>query len=465
MKIFKKFCLSLIFAAAIADVAYAQATGGTVFGIVVDSVRGGTLPGAIVSIRGTTRSAFTDSAGRFSLGNVPAGSLRLELVHPFLDTLGISVVSAPLNLAAGQNLRTVVSVPSQSTLVATKCTAQERAAGAGAVIGNVFNADNDQPVPDARIMLVWVDYVLVGKTLVKMPRQRVTASTADGSFRICGLPEELAANLNVTNGRVQTPEVGLSLSPRLAVATVFVPSASAAAEGSPESRTLPAKGIITLTGRVLNNAGSPLANARVSVDETDAVTVSGENGRFTLSGLPAGTRILSVRALGYEPVEAAVPLRARAAGDLTVRMTRFALSLDTVRVTALRDIAMQRIGFDERQKKGAGKFFDPAEIKRRDPLRLNNLLETLPGLSYRNSNAMGGKRTLVPRRGCLSYIVDGKLWRGGDDPPDFWISAQELGAVEFYQDGFVPSEFLMMIAAGQSCSTIVIWTKWYLRLR
>ncbi len=464
MMISKRFCFSLVLALASAGTAHAQAAGGTVFGIAVDSVRGGTLPGAIVSIRGSTRSAFTDSAGRFSIENVPAGEIRLELVHPFLDTLGIAVVSAPVTLAAGQNLRTVVSVPSQASIVGAKCSAQDRTAGPGAVVGNVFNAENDMPVAGARVMLVWVDYVLQGKTLARVPRQRVTSSESDGSFRICGLPEELTANLNVTTSdRVQTPEVGLSLSPRLAVATVFVPSAGTASEGS-SGQSLPAAGNVTLTGRVLNNAGGPLGGARVSLDETDAVAVTGENGRFTLSGLPAGTRILSVRAIGYEPVQTAVPLRSRASGELTVRMTRFAMSLDTVRITALRDIAMQRIGFDERRKKGAGKFFDPAEIKRRDPLRLNTLLETLPGLTYANSNAMGGKRTLGPRRGCLAYIVDGKLWRGGDDTPDFWISAQELGAVEFYQDGFVPSEFMMM-AGGKSCSTVVIWTKWYLRLK
>lgn len=441
--------------------------GGTVFGIAVDSVRGGLLRGAIVSVRGTTRSAFTDSLGRFTIDSVTPGQIRLELVHPFLDTLGIAVVTAPVTLAQGQNLRTVVSIPSQRTIVATKCSRQDITAGPGAVIGGVFNAETDQPVAGARVMLVWVDYVLGEKIASKVPRQRITTTAPDGSFRICGLPEELAANLNVQSGRAETPEVGLNLSPYLAVATVFLPAPDVSATNSTDSSAaprLPVKGPITLTGRILNSVGAPLPNARVSVDETDAVAVSGEDGRFTLTDLPAGTRILTVRALGFEPVETAVPLRSRGTGDLTVRMTRFAFSLDTVRVTALREIAMQRIGFDERKKAGSGKFFDPEEIKRRNPLRLNNLLEMLPGLTYQSSNAMGGKRTLAARRGCLQYVVDGKQWRGSDDSPDFWISSQELGAVEFYQAGFVPAEF-MTLTRGESCSVVVIWTKWYLRLK
>lgn len=457
-RIFAAFALSF----ALLSPRVAMGQGGTVFGIAVDSVRGGYLPGAIVSIRGSARSAFTDSLGRFKIDSVPAGELRLELVHPFLDTLGISVVSAPLKLAPGQNLRTVVSVPSPESIIATKCTAQDREAGPGAVIGNVFDADSDQPASGARVMLVWVDYVVAGNKLVKAPRQRVTSTGADGSFRICGLPEELAANLNVSKNKVESPELGLSLAPRLAVANVFLPSPDSARRDS--TQRLPAAGTITLTGRILNSAGAPLPNARVSVDETDAVALSGENGRFTLTGLPAGTRILTVRAIGYEPVETAVPLRTRASGDLTVRMTRFAIALDTVRISALRNIAMQRIGFDERRKAGFGKFFDPEDIKRRDPLRLNNLLETLPGLTYSSGNSSGGKRVLAARRGCLVYMVDGKRWRGGDDAPDYWISSQELGAVEYYQNGFVPSEFVTLVG-GEGCSVIVIWTKWYLRLK
>jgi hypothetical protein len=439
--------------------------GGTVFGIAVDSVRGGVLPGAIVSIRGTTRSAFTDSLGRFAIDNVAPGEIRLELVHPFLDTLGISVVSAPATLVAGQNLRAVVSIPSQQSIVAAKCTGADVTSGPGAVVGNVFNADSDQPTAGARVMLVWVDYVLEGKALAKVPRQRVTVTAPDGSFRICGLPEELAANLNVQSGATQTPEVGLNLSPRLAVATVFLPSLDSATARASTGAVprLPEKGSITLTGRVLNAGGAPLPNARVSLDETDAVAVSAADGRFTLTGLPSGTRILTVRAIGFEPVETAVPLRTKATGELTVRMTRFALSLDTVRVTALRDIAMQRIGFDERQKHGNGKFFDPEEILRRNPLRLNNLLETLPGLRYTSSNAMGGKRTLSASRGRpLTYVVDGKVWRGGDDGPDFWISSNEIGAVEYYGQGYVPPEFFAM---GVGSPLVVIWTKWYLRLK
>ena len=444
--------------------AQSVAQGGTVFGIAVDSVRGGVLPGAIVSIRGTTRSAFTDSLGRFSIDSVAPGEISLELVHPFLDTLGIAVVTAPVTLIQGKNLRTVVSIPSQRTIIASKCTKQDLIAGPGAVVGNVFNADNDQPSAGARVMLAWVDYVLAEKTLAKLPRQRVTATADDGSFRICGLPEELAANLSVQSGSAETPEVGLNLSPSLAVATVFLPSVISSGPNDSVARGLPAKGPVTLTGRILNSTGGPLANARVSLDETDAVAITGADGRFTLAGLPSGTRILTVRAIGFEPVETAIPLRTRASGDLTVRMTRFAFSLDTVRVTALRDIAMQRIGFDERRKSGAGKFFDPDDIAKQNPLRLNNLLETLPGLSYQSPNAMGGHRVLSARRGCLAYFVDGKQWRGGDDAPDYWISSQELGAVEFYQAGFVPAEFLASVGS-QDCSVVVIWTKWYLRLK
>ena len=67
----------------------------TVAGIAVDSVRGGYLRDAIVSVLGTKRIGITDSLGRFRIDSVPAGSRALRLSHPLLDTLGLSVTTNP----------------------------------------------------------------------------------------------------------------------------------------------------------------------------------------------------------------------------------------------------------------------------------------------------------------------------------------------------------------------------------
>jgi len=46
----------------------------------------------------------------------------------------------------------------------------------------------------------------------------------------------------------------------------------------------------TVTGRVIDEDGQALAGVQVTVAGTDAVFVTGEDGRFTATGITAGTR-------------------------------------------------------------------------------------------------------------------------------------------------------------------------------
>ena len=65
----------------------------TVSGVAVDSVRGGYLRGAIVSVSGTSLSAITDSSGRFRIDSVAPGLRHLEVMHPLLDSVALRVRS------------------------------------------------------------------------------------------------------------------------------------------------------------------------------------------------------------------------------------------------------------------------------------------------------------------------------------------------------------------------------------
>ena len=58
--------------------AHAQ-DGGAVSGVVINSFDGKPIPGATVTVRGTTLAAQTDSTGRFELKNLPAGDQVLRI--------------------------------------------------------------------------------------------------------------------------------------------------------------------------------------------------------------------------------------------------------------------------------------------------------------------------------------------------------------------------------------------------
>jgi len=88
------------------------------------------------------------------------------------------------------------------------------------------------------------------------------------------------------------------------------------------------RGPARLTGRVINAAGAPVANARVDVSGTGAATLSREDGSFGFTDLPSGTQALVVRQLGFEPVEMPVELSGRTPKQITVTMSKPARVLD-----------------------------------------------------------------------------------------------------------------------------------------
>jgi hypothetical protein len=117
---------------------------------------------------------------------------------------------------------------------------------------------------------------------------------------------------------------------------------------------------------------------------------------------------------------------------------------------------------------GLGKFFTPQEIERRNPLRLNYLLEAAPIIRSGATNT--GKRYVTDRYdGCIRYWIDGfeQTEIGNTDLdflPDSYLSAAELGAVEVYDAISAPAEFQATSHNGYPCTAVVIWTKWKLKI-
>ena len=90
-----------------------------------------------------------------------------------------------------------------------------------------------------------------------------------------------------------------------------------------------------LLGEVTDPTGSPLPNVQVIVVEVSRTTTTNEQGRFLLTGLPAGTYHLNTLLLGYAPRHTIVTLAA--SGDtarVAVTMQPTTVRLQSVQVTA-----------------------------------------------------------------------------------------------------------------------------------
>ncbi|MEO7368209.1 MAG: carboxypeptidase regulatory-like domain-containing protein [Gemmatimonadaceae bacterium] len=446
----------------------------TISGVAVDSVRGGYLKGAIVSVSGTALSGITDGTGRFRIDSVPPGKRYLEVMHPLLDSLGLRVRSPERNLEPGADMSFVLSVPSAKTIVGAKCTSADLLRGPAALFGSVLDAETESPANGATVSVEWVDYQLSNKAVAKLPQRRIATVRIDGTYRVCGIPADLVTGAVAYRGTDSTSAVPVNFANGIGVVSFHLPVGDQrlpvkpvplpATTGKPATAPVEVpRGKAILSGKIVDFGGTALAGARVALEADDAITTSDNTGKFTLSGLRSGTRSLSVRRLGFQAVEVPVDLSSSSPRDVTVTLAHFVPVLDAVRVTAVRELGLQRVGFSERQVRGNGKFYGPADIALRNPQKLNMLLETAPSLRMGTNG--DGKRYVTGRlNGCVKYYVDGHPWFTGrnSDPelgPDNFLSGAELAGVEIYDELSTPPEFSNTDINGANCAVVVIWTK------
>ena len=92
----RRIVLALCALLAVASPARAQGTG-TVAGRVTTTEGGQPVPGVTVILLGTTRGTVSDSAGRFTLGGLPAGTRRIQARR-----IGFVSTDQPVTVVAGQ---------------------------------------------------------------------------------------------------------------------------------------------------------------------------------------------------------------------------------------------------------------------------------------------------------------------------------------------------------------------------
>lgn len=439
-----------------ANAQHAPKRNSVIVGIAVDSLHSRPLSGAEVMVAGVNRAVTTDSLGRFRIDNLPAGRYEVGLFHPLLDSLGISLSTPPF--AVGPDSTSVVhlAVPSAATLVARTCKARPRTRGNSAIFGRLMDPDTYEPVPNAEVSIVWVEYEASKVTGVRQtPRLVRDITDSNGVFRLCGLPSELDARLQANFRGVMTADVTIQTSPAdgdFIIRPLYVSRADTA--GTHVGRA-------AISGRVTFAGGQPAAGSRVEIVGSAAAGVTNERGEFSLSGAPSGTQMLLVRHLGWTPREVPVDLTVQKPQRVAVQLQKFIPVMDPVVVTARAERALESVGFTQRQRSGMGKYITAAEIVRRQPTYLSDVLRTVPGLTVRMNglqpeivSTRGGSLT---NQGCVNYFVDGMRFQSvGGDANEF-VNPREVVGIEVYQPSLVPSQF--MDSGGAACTTIVVWTK------
>jgi hypothetical protein len=442
-------------------------TTGYFQGVAIDSVHGEPLVGALIQLEGSGRMGITDSLGRFLVDSIKPGSYRVVVDHPLLDTLGISLVTPPMEIVVNELTRAVIAVPSSAFLVNLYCPAARRALGPGALVGRVREPDSDSAAIGARVSFVWYDPDPPGlpaqlRVTKRPPRVREATVGVDGTYRLCGLPEKYEGKLQAQRkdggATAEVPvaqEDGLLALRSMSVAAL---PAVASRDSTGAVRRV-ARGSARVFGKVTNKNGAPVAGARVGLMGTSAATLTKANGDFVLDSLPAGTQALVVRQIGYTPTEVPVDLSSRAPARVAVKLGDFVPELSTIEVVAVREEGLQRVGFLDRKRTSAGGYFlGPDQLDKRNALRFTDVMRTVPGIRVTEQN---GQAMLAPSRGasggCVTVFVDGAKWQQLEPGDlDTFVRPNEVAAVEVYNGTSMPAEFS---TPGQNCSSIVVWTK------
>ncbi len=381
-----------------------SSTLGTVAGTVYDSLSGRPLGGATVrlaasDLHGGVLSATTDSVGNFLIGGVQPGTYLIGFTHPFLDSLGFDV--PPLRLRVdGSAPQLSLSIPTQRTVRSQICPVAQPTDSSGLMLGFLRDADTGAHLDGGTVVLEWTEVTVSadGKEIHPARRSASAQATRAGWYAICGVPTAgpVAAHATIAGSSsgiidVRVPPGGVRhrdflIPPQGAVLAVVDTSGGASTD------TLQ-RGHARLTVNVRGKDGRPLPGSRLTIERSGVTGTTDDDGRLTLTGLPAGTRTLEVRHIGYSPVYAVVDLTSDRTASTTVTLDKVAEVLSEVKVYGVGSSASRRLaGFRQRMHAGFGHFITRADIERRAPLRFTDLLRGVPGV-------------VVERSGSFDYTV------------------------------------------------------------
>ena len=437
----------------------APATKGMaqIVGAVLDSVNGGLLSGATVILQGAQRTIETDSAGRFKFDSVPPGTYQLGVFHPVLDALDISIATRPFHAVADSANVVILSVPSPATIVHSRCGNLASQAGSSAILGHVSDPETLQPVAGAEVSVAWSE-IEVSKSVGIRNTPHLLSDTTDtnGAYQLCDLPNSLEATLKARRGAAVTGEIPVSLGGR----PIEVRGRSLLlSKNDSTTRT----GSATASGVVILEGNPPEMISRVEVEGTDIAAVTNAKGEFTLRNLPGGTRNIIARHLGYAVQTATVDLNSREQQHVNIKLPRYVAVMDPVLVTARRNVALDKVGFNMRKKSAFGYFLDADRISKMHPFYVSDILRQVPGLRVgygpRGEPVVTSTRDI--RGSCVDYWVDDVPFIEIDPGEiNYFVNGGEVVAVEVYQSGTTPAQY---VRNGGSCTTVVLWTRFRIR--
>ena len=245
----------------------------------------------------------------------------------------------------------------------------------------------------------------------------------------------------------------------VAIAGLAVGAADAVVAGAQEPAAGAGLRSGVVTGLVRDSAGTVVAGAEVGIVGALGRGTTGSDGSFRMAAVPVGRQTIVVRRLGFRPDSAVVQVAGGDTARVSLTLAAMAYRIAPVVVEAGRPRYTGRMaGFNERRDRGMGHYFTAEDIDRRNPMRVSDLLRTVPGLRVIPQRNGENLITLRNQR-CTPFIwLDGAPATAGFLNPDYF-SPNTLAGIEVYAGpATVPSE-LMGVRGRGGCGVIALWSR------
>lgn len=316
----------------------------------------------------------------------------------------------------------------------------------------------DAPVVGARVTLVGTGLTTSADTNGLFMFQ----SVAPGRYTIEARTASLDSIGAVNRSSIAVADSSSPLKIRVASAADIVSSNCASTRERVSSDSLSAAHTALCGGLFTGNVFADssrvaLAGAAVSLADLGMSVQTKDDGSFRIAPVPVGAHRLSVRHIGYAPIDTTIEFRPNSAGAASIYLPRLTV-LDSVVSTATvsRRAAEQIRLYQERRRMGWGYAMDSTEVAKRPAM--DALLREFPRTDVL---LLHGGDFGVNLRDPAGRACPALLWLDGIFQKDQEIlrelHPEDLAAVEVYPDALlVPIE----LAQPQNlCGAIAIWTK------
>ena len=222
-----------------------------------------------------------------------------------------------------------------------------------------------------------------------------------------------------------------------------------------------AQSVGAISGTVKDSAGTPIPGVEVVLLQTKGAVYSDSLGVFRFANIPAGKRALHLRRLGFAPKSVDTEIADGKTVAVAVVLDASATVIDGITVEEQTRRRQMLSDFYDRSASGFGHFVTRAQIEKRNPMNLSDMMRMIPGTRLTPARG-GGQATLRfsraqgPRDCPPQYWVDGvKTWNLNIDD----IIPEDVEGIEVYSGAStVPPQFNTR-EGTTICGVILIWTR------